>query len=70
MSAMKGFLLAIAVVVALALVPGVAAEPASAPCEFGQVPHPGFDCTVAGLHCAFFIWVDLNPPNPTFDCLL
>ena len=66
---MKGLLLVAGVIMAVALLPGVSAEPVARPCEFGQLPHPGFDCTVAGVHCAVFIWVDLNPPNPTFDCL-
>lgn len=66
---MRSLLLAAALALALATVPGAAAEPDAAPCQLGQLPHPGFDCTVAGVHCAFFIWADLNPPNPTFDCL-
>ena len=69
MSRMKGLLLAIALVLAVVVVPGVSAEPVSAPCQFGQMPHPGFACTIAGKECVFFIWVDLNPPNPTFRCL-
>jgi hypothetical protein len=40
------------------------------PCQdISAPPHAGFDCTVAGVHCAVYIWLDLNPPNPTWDCL-
>ena len=70
---MNALAVLLALACALLAAPMVTAEPEPAPaaqgCSFGGLPHPGFDCTVAGVHCAFFIWVDLNPPNPTFDCL-
>jgi hypothetical protein len=51
--------------------PTAAAESASAaPCTTSLPPHAGFDCTLGKVHCAVYIWLDLNPPNPTWDCLL
>lgn len=44
-----------------------AAAAASAPCVY-LPPHAGIDCNVNGEQCTALIWLDLNPPNPTFDC--
>jgi hypothetical protein len=47
---------------------GTAAEAAAAlPCV-QPPPHAGIDCTVNGERCTVLIWLDLNPPNPTFTC--
>lgn len=48
--------------------PGDSSAAASTPCVY-LPPHAGIDCTIAGQHCEIRIWLDLNPPNPTFDCL-
>jgi len=44
------------------------ASPAAGGCVPSLPPHAGVDCTVGPVHCVILVWVDLNPPNPTFDC--
>jgi hypothetical protein len=65
-------LLALALLgLALLAIPSSQAEPDAAglvPCTIHQPSHAGFDCTVGPVHCAVRIWLDLNPPNPTWDC--
>ena len=39
----------------------------AAPCV-SLPPHAGIDCTVGPVRCTILVWVDLNPPNPTFEC--
>ena len=69
-TAMKAVLVAATLSLALAatFAPAAAAEQVPAPCEASGPSHVGFDCTIGPVHCAFFVWVDLNPPNPTWDC--
>lgn len=54
---------------AATLAPVASAEP-DAPCTVSPPAHAGFSCGLGPVDCAFHIWLDLNPPNPTFDCLV